>query len=301
MTADAASRATSVSTFVAGCKVNLSLKVTGRREDGYHLLESLFWPLASPCDRLHVSRGPMESPGGGLRFSCDDPALETPENIIIKTYGAFAGATGFFPSLSVFLEKSIPYGAGLGGGSSDAAALLLYLNELADKEGADPLDGTELALLGARLGADVPFFLRNEPSLVRGIGDILEPVPVAARQALAGLHLVLVCPRVHVATAWAFRAWDEKHPAGSLTNGDEQDTSPLVQGVCIQNDLCGIVFETYPELKKTLARLHDFGADAASMSGTGASIFGLFSNPKGASDAVRFFHDNGERVFHHSL
>lgn len=293
MTADTASPAT----LVAGCKVNLSLKVTGRREDGYHTLESLFWPLSSPCDRLHVSHEPHD----GLRFSCNDSMLETPENIIIKAYDAFAGATAFSPSLSVFLEKSIPCGAGLGGGSSDAAVLLLYLNDLAGKEGVSPLNSAELSQLGAGLGADVPFFLRSGPSLVRGIGDILEPVPVATRQALAGLHLVLVCPRIHVATAWAFRAWDEKHSAGTLTNEDGQDSSPLVQGIRIQNDLRGIVFETYPELKKTLARLYEFGADAASMSGTGASVFGLFSTLRDAADAVRFFHDNGERVFHHTL
>jgi len=287
-------------TLAAGCKVNLSLKVTGRREDGYHTLESLFWPLALPCDRLHVSREPYES-HSGLRFSCDDPALATPGNILVKAYDAFARATAFSPALSVFLEKSIPYGAGLGGGSSDAAALLLYLNDLAEKEGDCALNGAELTQLGARLGADVPFFLRNDPALVRGIGDILEPVPDAVRKGLAGLHLVLVCPRVHVATAWAFRAWDEKHPTGSLTNGDEQDTSPLVQGVCIQNDLCGVVFETYPELRKTLVRLYEFGADAASMSGTGASLFGLFSSPESALNAVRFFHDSGERVFHHTM
>lgn len=296
MTAKTSSRAT----LAAGCKVNLSLKVTGRREDGYHTLESLFWPLTSPCDQLHVSHDFHES-HGGLRFSCDDPALETPENILVKAYDVFARATAFSPSLSVFLEKSIPCGAGLGGGSSDAAALLLYLNDLVKKEGGRPLSGTELAQLGAELGADVPFFLRNEPSLVRGIGDILEPVPDAAREGLAGLHLVLACPRIHVATAWAFRTWDEKHPAGSLTNEDGQDSSPLVQGVCIQNDLCGVVFETYPELRKTLERLYEFGADAASMSGSGASIFGLFSNSNRAADAVRFFHDNGERVFHHTL
>ncbi|SBV94324.1 4-diphosphocytidyl-2-C-methyl-D-erythritol kinase [uncultured delta proteobacterium] len=283
--------------LVAGCKVNLSLRITGRREDGYHTLESVFWPLPGPCDTLTVTRAAKE----GLRFSCSDETLESPGNLVVKAYNAFAAATSFAPGLAVFLDKHIPYGAGLGGGSSNAAALLLYLNALAREEGAPSLDGAALGKLGARLGADVPFFFQNTPCLVRGIGDVLEPLPPDAAHRFAGLHLVLVCPKVHVATAWAFAAWDEKHPAYTLTNRVEKDSSPLVRGIRIQNDLSHVVFERYPELKKTLALLHDFDADAASMSGSGASLFGLYSDADNAGKAARFFLDTGELVFHHIL
>ena len=297
--------------LAAGCKVNLFLRITGRREDGYHTLESLFWPLASPCDTLTVTR----RSGTGLRFSCDDQALETSGNIVIKAYGAFARETGFSPGLDVFLQKNIPYGAGLGGGSPDAAALLLHLNTMARAEGKS-LAIAELGMLGARLGADVPFFLHNTPSMVRGIGEIIEPLPFSGDGApflagsnipagtdhrLAGLHLVLVCPRVHVATAWAFGAWDEKYPSGSLTNGEGEDSSPLVRGVRVHNDLCEVVFQRHPALRQHLALLETFNPLAASMSGSGASLFGLFDIKEQAGNAVRRFRESGERVFHHTL
>lgn len=285
------------SSLAAGCKVNLSLRITGRREDGYHTLESVFWPLPDPRDTLAVTR----ATGKGLQFSCSDKALETPGNLVVKAYNAFAAATSFAPGLAVFLDKHIPYGAGLGGGSADAAALLLYLNALAREEGARGLDDAALEKLGARLGADVPFFFQNAPCLVRGIGDVLEPLPRDAAHRFSGLHLVLVCPKIHVATAWAFAAWDEKHSAENLTNRVEEDSSPLVRGIRIQNDLSHVVFERYPELKKTLALLHDFDADAASMSGSGASLFGLYSDADNAGKAARFFLDTGEQVFHHIL
>ncbi len=280
----------------AGCKVNLFLRVTGRREDGYHTLESLFWPLPLPSDTLEISR----ASGKGLRFSCSDHALETPDNSIVKAYEAYAAATAFAPAISVFLRKNIPHGAGLGGGSSDAAALLVFLNTLARSENANPLDAQALEELGARLGADVPFFFHNTPSMVRGIGEHITPAPRSVVDGLRGIHLVLVCPDVRVSTAWAFGAWDEKH-FPDLTNGNEKDTSPLVHGLPVHNDLCCVVFERYPELEKILASLGGTPADAVCMSGTGSSIFGLFAERDLAEHAVRFFQHSGERVFHHVL
>lgn len=281
----------------ANCKVNLSLRVTGRRDDGYHDLDSVFWPLPEPADTLRVTH----ISGSGLSFSCSDPALETSGNIVVKAYTAFAGATSFAPGLSVYLEKNIPSGAGLGGGSSDAAALLAYLNGLAAREGASSLDPAALVKLGAKLGADVPFFFRNEPSHVTGIGDILTPLPAGTVAQCTGLHLVLVCPEIHVSTAWAFGTWDEKHHANGLTNGGAGDTSPLVCGVPIQNDLCEVVFDRFPELGKTLARMNSLGAVTASMSGSGSSLFGLFRARSDAEHATRCFRENGEVAFHHIL
>jgi len=201
----------------------------------------------------------------------------------------------------VFLEKNIPYGAGLGGGSSDAAALLSRLNDDAREEGAACLGDAELNALAAGLGADVPFFLVNRPSLAGGIGDVLEPV----ENPLAGLHLILVCPGIHVATGPVFAAWDaknrEKHAVDALTNRDWEDTSPLVRGVYIKNDLARIVFEIHPELRKIVASLYACDAIAASMSGSGSSLFGLFAEKSDAEKAERFFLDAGERVFYCGL
>ena len=283
--------------LAVGCKVNLSLRITGRRADGYHSLESIFWPLASPADRLTVAR----SASPGIQFSCDDPALAAQENIVVKAYHAYAKATSFAPSLTVFLEKKIPYGAGLGGGSADAAALLLHLNDIARAENLPGLSPEALGQLGARLGADVPFFLHNAPCMVSGIGEIIKPLPPSVVQSLSGINLVLVCPKIHVATAWAFAAWDKKSLSDALTNGDEKDTSPLVHGVCIHNDLQRVVFDAHPDLEKMSVLLQSFGAEAASMSGSGASIFGLFHDAVSAEKAVCFFQDMGESVFHHII
>lgn len=284
-----------VDSFRAGCKINLYLRLTGTREDGYHTLESLFVPLETPFDTITVTSG-----GKGFSFACSDPALLS-DNILEKTYAAFARKAAFAPDIEIFLEKNIPYGAGLGGGSSNAAILLAYLNDAAEKRGAGGLTTPELMSLATGLGADVPFFLFRTPCIVTGIGEIIKPVA----NPLAGLHLVLVCPAVHVPTAWAFRAWDERntkrHPAKNLTNKGENDTRPLVRGISVHNDLAPVVFEEHPELAEIVVALYDYGANAATMSGSGSSIFGLFSDEMKAEQAESFFLSKGERVFRHIL
>ncbi|MDL2209966.1 4-(cytidine 5'-diphospho)-2-C-methyl-D-erythritol kinase [Desulfovibrio sp. OttesenSCG-928-O18] len=281
----------------AGCKINLFLRITGRLANGYHTLESFFLPLEDPVDTITITR----KPESGIDFSCTDASLEQADNIMVKAYKAYAAKTGHAPGLHVSLDKRIPYGAGLGGGSSDAAALLAYLNNDALTEGAGGLDEAGLNALAATLGADVPFFLVNRPALVRGIGEIIEPTA----NPLAGLHLVLVCPKVHVATGPAFAAWDakngQKHAADALTNRDWEDTSPLVRGIRVQNDLARIVFEIHPELQKIVASLYKCNAAAASMSGSGSSLFGIFCKKSDAENAERLFLDAGERVFYRSL
>jgi 4-diphosphocytidyl-2-C-methyl-D-erythritol kinase len=281
--------------FRAGCKINLYLRLTGVREDGYHTLESLFLPLDTPYDTITVTLG-----GKGFSFFCSDSALAS-GNILEKAYSAFSKATGFAPDIRVFLEKNIPYGAGLGGGSSDAAVLLGYLNNAAKSCGGTDLPLPELVTLAAELGADVPFFLSKAPSIIRGIGEIVEPVA----NPVASMHLVLVCPNIHVPTAWAFRAWDEKnmqdHMAKNLTNKGENDTRPLVCGISVHNDLAPVVFERHPELSEIVIVLYDYGADAATMSGSGSSLFGLFSDEHSAKNAESFFQSKGERVFRRIL
>ncbi|CAK7032426.1 MAG: 4-diphosphocytidyl-2-C-methyl-D-erythritol kinase [Desulfovibrio sp.] len=288
---------TAETTLRAGCKINVFLRVTGVRDDGYHTLESLFLPLDEPFDTLTIKPA---AKGSGFCFSCSDAAL-TNNNILQKTYTAFAKATGFVPDIDVFLEKAIPYGAGLGGGSSDAAALLTYCNSTAKREGRKFLAPHELTALAAQLGADVPFFLFRRAAIVRGIGEIIEP----AVNPVAGMYLVLVCPQVHVPTAWAFNAWDrenaEKHVHSTLTNRGENDTRPLVRGICVHNDLEAVVFKRHPELGEVVTALRDHGAEAAAMSGSGASLFGLFANERKAADAAGFFRAKGERVFQHIL
>ena len=284
-------------TLTAGCKINLTLRITGRREDGYHTLESLFLPLRSPCDTITVTPAPGT---GNFSLTCSDPALSKSGNLLELAYMAYARRTGFSPSLAVHLQKNIPYGAGLGGGSSDAAAFLRYLNNSAQENTVGSLSEEELRKLAVGLGADVPFFLLNRPANVTGIGDILQEID----NPVAGLHIVLICPNIHVSTPWAFAEWDKKndknHERG-LTSGQEQDTSPFVCGICVQNDLRDVVFGQYPQLGQIIDLLHRHNALAAEMSGSGSSIFGLFTMEADAAEAVMQCKNEGLLVFSHRL
>lgn len=284
----------------APCKVNLFLRILGRRPDGYHELLTLFYPLPEPCDELSIEPLP---PGAGCRIECGRPGLATDENLIAKAWRRFREATGAAPDVLVRLDKRIPVGAGLGGGSSDAAAMLSFLNARA---GERALPEAGLSALAASLGADVPFFLLGRPALARGVGERLLPVELD----LTGLCLVLVCPEVHVSTAWAYREWDRLflgpgQGAGSgegfLTSArmgarNSSSFSPLVLG----NDFEAAVFPAYPELRGIKERLYRLGACGAALSGSGASVFGLFRGREKALTAVRELeaHEGGgARVF----
>ena len=156
-----------MSVVVAGCKVNLGLRITGLRDNGYHELDSLFWPLPRPCDRLHIN----ETGTSGIVVHCAAPGIDLERNTLTRAYAALAERVPNLPGLEVKLIKGIPTGAGLGGGSSDAAALLHWLN----KRLPAPLNDEELAAIALKVGADTPFFLKNTPCRVRGIGEIKEP------------------------------------------------------------------------------------------------------------------------------
>ncbi|WP_250645594.1 4-(cytidine 5'-diphospho)-2-C-methyl-D-erythritol kinase [Salidesulfovibrio onnuriiensis] len=190
-------------------------------------------------------------------------------------------------------------GAGLGGGSTDAAALLTWLNKNA---GDRALPKEKLNALAARLGADVPFFLLGKPAWAQGIGERLTP----AKVDLQGMFLVVVCPDVHVNTAWAYGAWDQiylkngKVRAGGTTPltsapADTKESLP-VPAVDIFNAFELPVFAKYPILRETKEKLLRQGATAAAMSGSGASLFGLFRDEKQARSAADSLRGEGHRV-----
>lgn len=155
-----------------GCKVNLTLRITGVRPNGWHELDTVFLPLDEPSDTLRLAL----RPGGGLALHCAEPGIDPENNTLTKAYRLFTEASGFRPGVEAVLEKGIPHGAGLGGGSADAAALLGWLNARAP----EPLPLPELVGLAARIGADVPFFLYNVPCRASGIGERARPVPRVA-------------------------------------------------------------------------------------------------------------------------
>lgn len=265
----------SADTITVGCKVNLGLRILGRREDGYHTIDSLFWPLANPHDTLRIT----STPHSGLRVECDNAHIDPIHNTLTRAYAAFAAATGYAPGLRVCLQKGIPAGAGLGGGSADAAAIIRYLNTHAPV----PLAQQALHSLAVSIGADVPFFLYNVPSQVRGIGDDIRQCTLSSVRAFVGLTLLCLCAPLHVSTAWAYGAWDAAHAAHRDKNTPHSLTMAVYNAKetdsCAQylvNDFEPVIFARYPQLHTLKEDLLCQGAVSAVMSGSGASVLGLF-------------------------
>ena len=277
--------------------MNLGLRVLGRRADGYHELDSVFWPLAHPCDDLFIRIRPEP----GITVLCDAPGIDPARNTLTKAHAAFAAHAGHAPGIEVQLVKRIPSGAGLGGGSSDAASLLLWLNSLLET----PLAHEDLTRVALTVGADVPFFLSARPSRVTGVGEVVEP--------LAGdfspRFLVLVSPGIHVATGEAFARLDELRsraaaPQNSLTKAAAADNGSRLIGAArldLTNDLEAAVFPRHPQLAELKARLGGLGALAAAMSGSGSSVFGLFATEATAGAAADRLRGHYPRVYCQAL
>lgn len=256
----------------APAKLNLRLKVTGVRPDGYHELVSVMVPV-SLFDVLELTIAPP----GVLDLTCDGYAVPADEsNLVWKAVRAFSEKTGVDAGLRIRLVKNIPVAAGLGGGSSDAAAVLLCLNEV----GGRPLSGQDMHRLAAGLGADVPFFLVCRPSLARGIGDVLEPLDHWPRH-----HYVIVTPRLQISTAWVYRRLrlkeltrDEYHYIMQCLSSDS-----FVVAHILENDLEAVTSASFPIIETIKRQLLDAGAAGALMTGSGPSVFGLFDSPSKAS------------------
>ncbi|WP_432737636.1 4-(cytidine 5'-diphospho)-2-C-methyl-D-erythritol kinase [Maridesulfovibrio sp. FT414] len=270
-------------TLTAPAKVNLYLKIVCKREDGYHELDTLFLPFPALADTLEITET-----GTGCTIHCPDFDLPAEDNLIYKAWDRYADATGFRPGLHVELIKRTPTGAGLGGGSSDAATMLRFLN---GHPGSPGMEHGALNALAAKLGADVPFFLLDGPAWAKGIGEILTPCEVD----LSGLTGVLACPDVHVNTAWAYKAWSsrersdilKKIPSFSLTtctNGNIKTASQT--RVTLFNDFEEVVLPEFPAIRKTKEYLLKNGACGAVMSGSGASVISFFRNDKEAEIAA---------------
>lgn len=248
----------------AGCKINLGLSITGVRPDGMHELRTIFYPLACPADEIRLY--PSSKPG--LELDC--AAIPPQENILFRVWEKFPDRPA---GLRARLFKRIPWGAGLGGGSSDAAIFLKWL------DGQSPAN--DIDALAASLGADVPFFLRDRPCLAEGVGEKLAPCEVR----LGGCFLVLVWPGVSISSAWAYSAYD-----GLLRNGLTK-TASLTRnsnfaGLDLKNDLEEPVFAKWPRLAGLKRRLLELGAAAAAMSGGGSSVYGIFSDKSLANAAL---------------
>ena len=251
--------------FFAPAKVNLSLRVFRRREDGFHEIESLLCPL-SLFDTLEFAHREEDS----LEFLCDDTTLPTgDDNLVVRAAKLFCESCGVEPRLRIQLTKRIPHGAGLGGGSSDAAATLIGLNRLFETQ----LSREALSAMAADLGSDVPFFIYQSAAIIRGRGERVDPVAFPHE-----LPLFLIKPPFGVPTPWAYKHWrDSREVSGVRYDAQEFPWGALV------NDLERPVFEKYlflADLKSWL--LAQAEVAGALMSGSGATIFAVLHDKSGA-------------------
>jgi 4-diphosphocytidyl-2-C-methyl-D-erythritol kinase len=259
----------------APAKLNVRLKVTGRRPDGYHDLVSIMVPVTL-YDIIELTA--VESSGISL-FCQGAAAPEDQTNLVFRAAQAFFSRCGQVKGVSIKLTKNIPVAAGLGGGSSDAAHTLIALNRMF----SNPLPQDELAQMALGLGADVPFFLQGMPCIARGVGEILEPIPTWPR-----FWYVIVSPSISISTAWVYR-----NLRLELTT-DEYDRimyflrkKTLDFGALLENDLETVTVSHFPVISSIKETLMDAGAEGALMSGSGPSVFGIFKSKDRALTAKR--------------
>ncbi len=241
-------------------KINLGLHVVSKRADGYHNLETIFYPVKL-ADALEM----IESDKTGLSFSGMKIGGPASENLVLKAYH-FLKEDFDLPPVQFHLHKVIPFGAGLGGGSSDAAFALKMLNDYFDLG----LNSAGLKKYAARIGADCSFFIDNQPAFAEGIGDKL----VAYQIDLSEFHIVILKPDVSVGTPEAYRNIIPGAPKFNLH--ELADLSPDKWKDHVVNDFEKSIFPQYPEIKELKETLYRTGAVYASMSGSGSAVYGIF-------------------------
>ncbi|MDR1881720.1 MAG: 4-(cytidine 5'-diphospho)-2-C-methyl-D-erythritol kinase [Prevotella sp.] len=244
-------------------KINLGLNIVSKRADGYHNLETIFYPVGIR-DALEIII--REEQSGDTFIEAGIKVDAQPENNLVMKALKLMRARYRFPPVEVHLLKKIPFGAGLGGGSSDASFMLRLLDRAFDLKISDE----ELAALAAQLGADCPFFIYNRPVFANGTGDIFEEIDLS----LKGYYIVLVKPRLYVSTKDAFAGIKPRLPRMSLKEIVKRPFSDWKE--LMANDFEESVFAGYPLIGELKEDLYGKGAMYASMTGSGASVFGIF-------------------------
>src|SRR4026209_1528748 len=256
---------------LAPAKINLSLKILGQRNDGFHEVDTVIAPI-SLYDEIGIEKRPEK----GIKFRCDDPSVpQGDDNLVVRAAKTFFETTKVEPAVSIELKKKIPHGAGLGGGSSDAASVLLALNELFDAR----LSREALTEMAERIGSDVPFFLFQSAALCKGHGEMVSPVKLKRQ-----FSILLLKPAFAVTTAWAYSRWrDSREIPGIRYEAQE------FAGQTFVNDLERPVVEKFvflAQLKMWMLSRPEVGA--ALMSGSGSTLFAVMrSNADADSVANR--------------
>lgn len=259
--------------ILAPAKINLSLRVVGKRADSFHEIETLLAPI-SLYDKIDI-----EKQNRWIDFICDDPTLSTADdNLVVRAAKLFFERAKIKRGVSIKLEKKIPHGAGLGGGSSDGAATLRGLNELFEAK----LSREELLRLASEIGSDVPFFLFESAALCKGRGEIVEPTKLKTK-----LSVLLLKPSFGVPTAWAYSRWEESKEISDVSYAPQS-----LNGQTFLNDLERPVFEKFvflAQLKSWLLKQSE--VSAALMSGSGSTVFAVLKDKAAGNSLAKRAHE----------
>jgi 4-diphosphocytidyl-2-C-methyl-D-erythritol kinase len=255
-------------------KINLFLRVVGRRPDGYHLLDSIFLPI-SVFDRIRLEI--RSASNSSVAILCDSPELPTDtRNLAVRAAHAFMVEFGLRAQALITLEKNIPVGAGLGGGSSDAGAVLKMMAQLTRIE-----DASRLRKIALAIGADVPFFLNPRASRVGGIGEEIVPL-----DSISALPILILVPPIEVSTAKIFGQLKPEDWSGPSPRAFEDSSDTDLQSLMV-NDLASTAIRLHPEIGALLDTLKNLGARASAMSGSGGAVFGVFTDDESLAQAAR--------------
>ncbi len=247
------------------CKINLGLSIVQKREDGFHDLETAFYPV-----KFHEALEAISSsiPEKEIAYSSSGIKIEGTDenNLCVRAFQLIKKDFPELPSIKLHLHKAIPSGAGLGGGSADAAFTLKLLNEKFQLN----IPEQQLINYATQLGSDCPFFIINQPCFATGRGEILQKINVD----LSGFKIALINPGIHINTAWAFTQLTPQRPAISIK---EIILQPIVTWKeNLKNDFEKPIFDAHPEIKTIKEKLYKMGALYTSMSGSGSTVFGIF-------------------------
>ncbi len=264
------------------CKINLGLRIIRKRNDGYHDLETIFYPIPMN-DALEVIRTPATDTNLAFQSSGLTISGDTSNNLCVKAYQLLKKDFPQLGPVQMHLHKVIPMGAGLGGGSSDGAFALQLINDLFHLQ----LSKEQLIGYALQLGSDCPFFILNQPCFASGRGEKMEPVTLD----LSGYHFAIVNPGIHINTGWAFSQLQLNEPnqleLPDLRTIIQQPVSGWKETLI--NDFEAPVCKAHPEIASVKQQLYDAGAVYASMTGSGSTVFGLFTEKKELNFPEHYF------------
>lgn len=262
----------------APAKINIGLNVISKRSDDYHNIETIFYPI-DLCDYLTIKKA------NSFLFTSNNSELTSaPDNLIIKAKEKIEEETGKKINVHIHLDKNIPIGGGLGGGSSDAASTLIGLNKFLELN----LDYEKLFNLGLSIGSDVPFFLNPKPCFAESRGEKFCYLNVSIT-----LPILVVNPNIHISTKWAYEQIIPKKSEFSLRDIKQEHLDNLDElSGKIKNDFEDVVFSEFHQVEELKNQLYKSGALFALMSGSGSTIFGIFDDMSTAKKAERIFENN---------